>query len=372
MRIAILAPHAGYIVGGVETATRALRKHLLGQHECDIFSLAETSWTTKVPGFKGPKSPWLIRKLRLNYLNHLLPYVYILKPYAFSEFFYCYHIYPILKKYKPDIILNFTYSILALFGKYFRHKTGVPFVNVGQSGCNHMEVKSARTKPDVYVALTPVAKNYIEQRVPGVRVEVIPNGVDLELFRSEGPRYTFDQHKAESDLTPPYFLSTSRLVGEKRLDLLIKAVSRLKQGTLILVGRGEAKKRLSKLGEELLKNRIVFIDTLSQQELATLYRACDVFSLPSKREAFGNVVVEAMASGLPGVVTDDEGFRWMVGKEGGILVDVTDTEAYAAALEEACERDFGDGPSRQARRFSWKIVTQDYIDLCTSILEDRE
>lgn len=377
MRIAILAPHAGYMVGGLETAAKGLRKHLLGEHECEIFSLAESSWTTRVPGIKGSSSSTLIRKLRLNYLNHFIPYMYIIKDHAISELSYSCNLFPLLRRFNPDIIINFNFSIIALFCKYYRYRFKVPFINVGQAGCVYIEVESAMTKPDAYVALTPVAKRYIEKRVPGVRVVIIPNGADLSLFSAKGPKLPLDNFISKSGnanlhLMPPFILSTSRLVKEKRLDLLIKATSRLEKGTLILVGYGKAKQKLFELGNKILRDRIIFLDTLNQEDLATLYRSCDVFSLPSKNEAFGNVLVEAMASGLPLVATDEEGFRWIVGDKGGILVDVTNTQAYARALQKAHEKNFGDGPEKQAQRFSWQVVVQKYEELIESLLSDQK
>lgn len=371
MRIAILAPHAGYMVGGLETAAKGLREGLSERHECTIFSLAESSWTKRIPGIKASSSSTLVRKLRLNSLNHLTPYIYIIKDHAFSEFSYSYRLLPMLRQFNPDILINFNFSIIALFCKYYRYRFKVPFINVGQAGCVYIEVKSAMTKPDAYVALTPVAKLYIEKRVPGIRVVVIPNGVNLNQFSAEGPKLPRDYFLSKSgnpnlQITPPFILSTSRFVKEKRLDLLIKAVSRLEKGTLMLVGYGKAKQKLVDLGDQILKNRILFLDTLSQEDLSKLYRSCDVFSLPSKNEAFGNVLIEAMGSGLPVVATEEQGFRWIVGDKGGILVDVTDSAAYAQALNEAYERDFGDGPQRQAQRFSWQLVGQKYDELIKS------
>jgi len=376
MRIAILAPHAGYVVGGAEAAAKGLRKHLLSENECEIFSLARSSWTTKVPGIKGNPYSTIVTKLKLNYLNHLVPYIYIIKKYALSELSYSYHLYPILARFNPDIIINFNSSILALFCKYYRHKYKVPFLHVGQAGCIYAEVKSAMAKPDVYVALTPVAKDFIERRVANVRVEVISNGVDINLFSANGPRFPRDYFRAKSNtknlnLKPPFILSTSRLVKEKRLDLLIKAVSRLERGTLILVGYGGEKERLFKLGSKILKDRLIFLDTLSQEELAKIYRSCDVFSLPSENEPFGNVLIEAMASGLPVVATNNKVFEWIVGNKGGILVDVTDSQAYARALYEAWKKNFGDSPQQQAKKFSWPLVAQKYIEICKDILRSK-
>ncbi|MFP4082799.1 MAG: glycosyltransferase family 4 protein [Candidatus Aminicenantes bacterium] len=377
MKIAILAPHAGYMVGGLETAARGLRNQLLEKHQCVIFSLAQTSWTTGIPGKKSSPSYTLVRRLRLNYLNHLLPSMYIIKDHARAEFSYCCHLLPVLRRFDPDIIINFNLSIIALFCRYYRRRYGVPFIHVGEAGCVYIEAKSAMAGPDAYVALTPAARRYIQSRVPGLRVVVIPNGVDLNLFSVQGPRMSLDDLFSRSSHTnikpqPPLILSTSRLVKEKRLDLLIKAAGRLEKGTLILVGYGNARRKLFELGQKILPDRLIFLDTVNQKELAKLYRSCDVFSLPSTNEAFGNVLVEAMACGLPVVATDEEGFRWMVGEKGGILVDVTDTTAYASALKEACRREFGDGPSRQAQNFSWQVVGEKYEELMESILHPEK
>lgn len=376
MRIAILAPHAGNYVGGLETAAKGLRRYLRPRHECEIFSLADSDWTIKVPGIKGKFRFSLVRMLRLNYLNHLLPYVYAIKSNAIAEFSYILHLTPILLRFNPDIIINFAFSIGGLFCHSYRKKYNVPFFNVGQAGRIYLEVKSARTHPDVYVALTPAARKYIQNRARGVRVEVIPNGVDTDLFSPQKPKRPIQEFLAKSDNphtapVPPFILSSSRLVREKRLDLLIKAVSRLRKGTLILVGHGSEQKKLKDLGRRILKRRIAFIETLSQEELSDLSRSCDVFSLPSKNEPFGNVLIEAMASGLPVVATDDPGFRWILGSNGGILVDVEDSQAYAGALQEAYKRNFGDGPEKQARKFAWPVVARKYEDLCLRIIKER-
>jgi glycosyltransferase involved in cell wall biosynthesis len=377
MKIAILAPYVGNFVGGLETAAMSLREQLSLSHNCMIFSFSDTEGTIRIPGMSRPKFPTLVSSLRLFYLNHFIPYMYIIKNNAFAEFRYSYNLFPILQRFEPDVIINFTYSILSLFCKYYRHRFKVPFLSVGQSGCTYMEVKSAMTKPDAYVALTPLAKKFIENRVSGVHVEVIPNGVDMSCFSPNGPKFSLSGYLSKSgfshmDLTPPLILSTSRIVKEKRLDLLIKAVSHLEKGTLILAGHGEEKQKLIDFGNKVLKNRILFLDTLKKEELADLYRSCDVFSIPSQNEAFGNVVIEAMASGLPVVATGDEGFRWMLGKKGGILVDVTNSQEYAAALRKAYEDDFRDGPVKEAQRFSWEKVTNAYIELMEKVTKQKK
>jgi glycosyltransferase involved in cell wall biosynthesis len=227
------------------------------------------------------------------------------------------------------------------------------------------------------VALTPAARDIVQARAKHTAIAVIPNGVDIRLFSAGQPKPSINDiitktNSQELQFKQPFILSTSRLVREKRLDLLIRAVSLLEQGTLILVGKGAEKKNLVHLGQKILKNRIVFLDTVSQEKLAELYRACDIFSLPSRNEAFGNVLVEAMASGLPVVATDDRGFQWILGKRGGICVDVTSAQAYAQALKNAYEKNFGDGPGKEAQRFSWEKVAHTYLELIDKVIKQKK
>ncbi len=377
MRIAILSPHAGHIVGGVETVAKNLRDHFLINHHCKIFSLTKTPWTEKVPGIIGPHSPTLASKLRLNYLNHFIPLVSIFRNHAFSEISFCLNLTSPLRNFKPDVIINLNFSILALFCRYYRHRYRVPFLHAGQGGFTYGEVKSARLRPNAFVALTPAARDIVKARAKHTAIAVIPNGVDISLFSAGQPKPSISDfitktNSQELQLKQPFILSTSRLVKEKRLDLLIRAVSLLEHGTLILVGKGAEKKNLVHLGQKILKNRIVFLDTVGQEKLAKLYRACDIFSLPSRNEAFGNVLVEAMASGLPVVATDDRGFQWILGKRGGICVDVTNAQAYAQALKNAYEKNFGDGPEKEAQRFSWEKVTHSYLELIDRVIKQKK
>jgi glycosyltransferase involved in cell wall biosynthesis len=376
MRIAILSPHSGHIVGGVETAAKNLSKHLSKKHECRVFSLTKTSWTEKVPGIIGPHSPTLVSRFKLNYLNRFIPFIYLFRNHAFAEISFCLNLTSPLRSYDPDIIINLNFSILTLFCKYYRYRYKVPFIHAAQGGFTYGEIKSARLKPDAFIALTPLARDIVKAQAKNTNIAVIPNGVDIHLFstkESKPPISDFIPSNADPDLQlePPLILSTSRLVREKRLDLLVKAVSQMDCGTLILIGKGAEKKNLVQLGQTILKNRIIFLDTVSQEKLAKLYRACDVFSLPSRNEAFGNVLVEAMASGLPVVATNDKGFRWILGRRGGICVDVTDAQSYAQALKIAYDRDFGDGPVIEAQRFSWERVSSSYLELIIKVLKQR-
>jgi len=101
----------------------------------------------------------------------------------------------------------------------------------------------------------------------------------------------------------------------------------------------------------------------SHQTMPFVYTACDLFSYPtSPWESFGIAMLEAMASGLPVVATDDPIRREIVGNA-GLFVDPTDSAAYARVLEKALNTNWGDKPRHQAAKFSWDKIVALY-DLC--------
>jgi glycosyltransferase involved in cell wall biosynthesis len=139
----------------------------------------------------------------------------------------------------------------------------------------------------------------------GVRPEAVrhfANGVDTELFHpacSTGERVkTRDRFGLPRD--PVLVLFAGRLVHKKGYDLLLAATDYRYE--LVFAGEGT--------GGRPSDNRpgIHHLGALSPTDLADVYRACDIFALPSTAEGFPLTVQEAMGSGLPVVTTDDPGY----------------------------------------------------------------
>ena len=103
----------------------------------------------------------------------------------------------------------------------------------------------------------------------------------------------------------------------------------------------------------------MFTGFLSGQQLAEAYASSDVFFFPSATETFGNVTLEAMASGLPAVCADATGRRSLVvDGQTGLLCPIGDAAAFAAAIErlllEPAERErMGAAGKARALEFSW-------------------
>ncbi len=374
MKIAILVSGAGYIHRGVESAAYELYRNLPG--EVKVFGLGEADWVTKVWGIKRTsltnKIYWLPAKhLHLYLLGRFFPF-------SFGQFdleilSYILAIRKPLREFDPDVIINLVGPLMGKYCRAYRNQMGTPYITVngGGSELNYIILKQ---KPDAYVVVTPEMEKSAKLRSKGIPVRLIPNGVNLKYFSPNGQKMTFDELKTftrneNAIIEHPIILSTSALDGFKRLDLLIKAVKKMREGTLIFTGGGHIKDELLKLGKEELGDRFLYIGIIPYEKLPLLYRTCDVFSLPSVHEPFGIVLLEAMASGLPVVSTNDANRRWIVGENGGILLDVTDIDEFARALENAYETDFGEGPSNQAKQFSWEVVSKKYDELIKELLE---
>jgi glycogen synthase len=172
---------------------------------------------------------------------------------------------------------------------------------------------------------------------------------------------------------PARLLAVGRLTAQKGVDVLLDALARpgLEGAVLDVVGDGDWRGRLeAQAGRLGLTGRVNFPGWRDRDALAAVYRAADVFVLPSRDEGMPNVLLEAMASGLPAVASRVAGAEDLVADgETGFLVPPDDPEALATALR----RLIGDPALRAAmgararmraeREFSWRAAAAAYLDL---------
>lgn len=161
----------------------------------------------------------------------------------------------------------------------------------------------------VYV---PTESMQAELERHGVRANYLlwPRGVDRERF---SPSHRSQEWRSELDIAPRdvVVLFVARLKWEKNLKVLCEILQRLHTGseriTSVIVGDGVAYGHLTRT---LPRTR--FTGRLSGSALATAYASSDIFLYPSTTDTFGNVTLEAMASGLPTVCADAPGSRSLV------------------------------------------------------------
>jgi D-inositol-3-phosphate glycosyltransferase len=157
------------------------------------------------------------------------------------------------------------------------------------------------------------------------RVQVIPCGVDLQLFTAQQKQQA--RKKLGLKSSQPMLLFVGRLDPFKGPDLFLRAAAMMKeQAQLVVVGgklHGDKElQELQKLARDLdISQRVHFLGARPQQELPLLYSAADVTVVPSYHESFGLVAVESLACGTPVVATRAGGLMTIVqNNETGYLV----------------------------------------------------
>ncbi len=170
------------------------------------------------------------------------------------------------------------------------------------------------------------------------KTRIIPAGIDFSLFDPipDGKKFKLSYNVDENTKT---VLFSGRLASNKGLHILVDAVpmvlKEFPQTVFIIAGEDMGvKKTICAQAVKLnVQNNILFTDYIADEEMfRSAYGACDVFVLPSEYEAFGIVLLEAMACGKPCVATDVGGVSEIVDEKTGVLVDYGDRDGLARAI----------------------------------------
>ncbi len=211
--------------------------------------------------------------------------------------------------------------------------------------------------------LVPTAKLAAQLRqLDFGRVEVLPRGVDGRVFHPERRDLALRRQwgAGEDDLVCLY---VGRIAAEKNIATAVAAFRavnrRVPAARLVLVGDGPLRASLARDNPD-----IFFCGTRRGEDLARHYASADLFLFPSRSETFGNVVTEAMASGLAVTAYDlaAAGEHLRHG-ENGILISGDDEAAFVAAAEAHCEdianlRQIGANAADYALGLSWDGIVQ--------------
>jgi glycosyltransferase involved in cell wall biosynthesis len=207
---------------------------------------------------------------------------------------------------------------------------------------------------------------FVRTLQPKQAVSVIPNGVDIDRFTPEGACI-------DLGLTRPIVLCVASVYRNthKRIELAMQAVARLPKASLIVCGDGPDRAYFQALGDKLLGSERFALRSFPFERMPEVYRSADVFTLPSIGEPFGLAYLEAMASGLPVVATDDQMRRYIIGSS-GILCDVTDPVTYANAIAEVLNGTWRARSRQNALRFNWDALALCYRDVILETIEHSQ
>lgn len=215
-------------------------------------------------------------------------------------------------------------------------------------------IRWAAGKAAASIAVSEALGNrLIKLGVNGEKVHVLRNGVDLEHFV---PKHR-GQSKARFGVGECTLLSVGNLVDLKGHDLVIRAMTRLPECDLLIVGEGEARESLEALAASLdIDGRIKFLGAVPQPDLVDIYNAAEILVLASSHEGMPNVVLEAMACGTPVVATEVGGVPEVVSSPAaGALVRKRDVESIVAGISQLLAAYPEPGATRRhAESFGWK------------------
>ena len=235
---------------------------------------------------------------------------------------------------------------------------------------------------DLQQADALIADGWAASHLPamlGRAVQRLPKGVDSELFRPDGPHLRAALRLGDRRVV----MTAARLVPIKNVRLLLDAVAIVRERIagvhLVIVGDGpEAVALRHQAGALDMSDAVTFAGYVPHAETPGFYRAADVFALSSDFDNSPNVVLEAMACGLPVVTTDVGGVRDFVSeRSGGLVVPPNDAPALAAALEQyltcpaAAQSAGAYNRLRATTEFSWRTSALRLLDVYHQVLAAR-
>jgi glycosyltransferase involved in cell wall biosynthesis len=294
----------------------------------------------------------------------------------------------ILDNFAPDVIHWSTPSALGWYAVKYAKKRRIPAVSIYHThftsyveyflrfvpGVDKISPPIARRLLSLYkdcalvLAPTDSMKKYLQVlRVEGDKIKVWGRGVNQHLFSpSHRDERFFNQYGLKDEKK---ILFVSRLVSYKSTDSLIDLHQLLdKKHKLIITGDGPDTARM----KSKMKGA-VFTGKLTGENLSKVFASADVFIFPSVTETFGNVVLEAMASGLPVVAARSGGpADIIVDSETGFLAtpgDVNEMHRHVKRLlsDEALRQRISEQGVRYASQQNWDVLCQQLFDYYTDL-----
>lgn len=246
----------------------------------------------------------------------------------------------------------------------------VPNVYVTHSGDWAAHANNAEFRFFTCDGLICINPDYYERNKDRWFSRMIPNGVDVDLFRPG----VGDRERFGIPTDRPVVLIVAALIESKRVMEAVTAASQIPDVAVVVAGAGALRSEVLALGEERLGDRFRLL-SVQRSDMGELYRCADVFVHLSKIEPGALVYSEALASGLPIVAHDTSVTRWLVGRHASLL-DTDDEAAVVAAIEHELR---SDSPARREervtdarQRYSWDVVAAETHDFLAEVVARRE
>jgi glycosyltransferase involved in cell wall biosynthesis len=216
-----------------------------------------------------------------------------------------------------------------------------------------------------------IARELASIGVPSERITTIPNGVDTQQFRpgsSERQRFGLPSGQLVA------LFAGDIKIPRKNLDTVLKALQSVPMMYLAVAGAVEGSPYPAMARELGIEDRVLFLGKID--DMPALMRSVDLFLFPSRYEPFGLVVTEAMASGVPVVVSTCSGVADFIAGGGLLLDDPNDVEGLVSAMAmlaaaPAIRAQIGEAGRNRALMMQWSTMADDYLDVFDQVFADR-
>jgi glycosyltransferase involved in cell wall biosynthesis len=230
-------------------------------------------------------------------------------------------------------------------------------------------------KADFIVAISEFAKKTITDFFPNKDVKMIYSGAELKFFTPEKENKPALREKFNINFDAPLVVFVGTLQPRKRPNVFIEVAKRCKEANFVMVGREDGVHNYLKEAKNL-KN-FQHIPVMEREEVAQFFASADIFLFPSVQETFGAVVVEAIASGTPVIVSRSGAFPELVRDnfDGFIVpVDSNEIDIFVSDIRKILEDKnlrnfFSDNAVRDAKKFSWQKTSDNYKKILLSNLK---
>jgi len=207
------------------------------------------------------------------------------------------------------------------------------------------------------------------------KIKVIYNGIDISWWQSQTLRFTDEDRKTIkkniflADTDTLIIISIAELHERKGLKYLIEAIpdiiKKYPETKLVIIGEGKDRKNLEHLiGRLGIENHVLLAG--KQKEIPKVLKSSDIFVLPSLREAFGLVILEAMITGLPVIASKVGGIPEIINNKNGLLVESENPEKLANTLldliahPDRCKKLSAYGQKTVLEKFTAKKMAEEY------------
>lgn len=362
MRVAIIAPGLHRVTRGAEVALEAVGHELAKIPTVEV-SLLGSGQTRPGQPYNFIHVSNLPREKFENW-----PSIPILRTeYAYEELTFLFNLIPLYHPQDFDVTLTCSYPFVNWWLRTARPRPA--HVYITQNGDHPAQSNRSEYAWFGCDALICTNHEYFERNQSRWFSRLITNGVDPHRFSPQPvSRETFNLPE-----NTPLALIVSALTPSKRVTVGIQAAAQIPELHLAICGDGPERETVKQLGHQLMPGRIHLLQ-LPYHHMPDLYRTADIFLHMSMDEPFGNVYLEALATGLPIVAHDRAVTRWIL-EDTSILVNTLEISRIVQGIKQALQQHSPEAINHRRslveQRFTWQAVGQQYFNFLKDVLKSR-